>query len=114
KRHERRKGSHSNSASPVHCSIMLNIQNRKVPARRETTTKLSSITRRSFCQGLTAMAVLPLAARCGAMAQTYPRHEIQTSILEVPRARLYYDTYGSGPVMMMAPGPLAQPTASEG
>jgi len=50
------------------------------------------------------MAVLPLAARCGAMAQTYPRHEIQTSILEVPGARLYYETYGSGPVMLMVPG----------
>ena len=31
------------------------------------TTKLSSIARRSFCRGLAAMAVLPLAARCGAM-----------------------------------------------
>ena len=61
------------------------------------TTKLSSITRRSFCQGLTAMAVLPLTAQCRAMAQTYPQHEIQTGILEVPGARLYYETHGSGP-----------------
>ena len=30
------------------------------------TTKLSSITRRTFCRGLVAMAVLPLAARCRA------------------------------------------------
>ena len=68
------------------------------------TTKLSSITRRSFCRGLAAMAVLPLAARCGAMAQTYPQRKIQTSILEVPGARLYYETHGSGPVMLMIPG----------
>ena len=68
------------------------------------TTKLSSVTRRSFCRGLAAMAVLPLAARCGAMAQTYPQHKIQTNILEVPGARLYYETQGSGPVMLMVPG----------
>src|SRR5262245_34633627 len=29
---------------------------------------------------------------------------IQTSILEVPGARLYYETHGSGPVMLMVPG----------
>jgi pimeloyl-ACP methyl ester carboxylesterase len=68
------------------------------------TTKLSSIARRSFCRGLAAMAVLPLAARCGAMAQTYPQRKSQTSILEVPGARLYYETHGSGPVMLMIPG----------
>jgi pimeloyl-ACP methyl ester carboxylesterase len=50
------------------------------------------------------MAVLPLAARCGATAQTDPRRKIQTSILEVPGARLYYETHGSGPVMLMVPG----------
>jgi alpha/beta hydrolase fold len=68
------------------------------------TTKLSSITRRSFCRGLAAMAVLPLAARCGAVAQTDPQRKIQTSILEVPGARLYYETHGTGPVMVMVPG----------
>src|SRR5262245_959710 len=68
------------------------------------TTKLSSITRRSFCRGLAAMAVLPLAARRGAVAQTDPQRKIQTSILEVPGARLYYETHGSGPVMLMVPG----------
>jgi pimeloyl-ACP methyl ester carboxylesterase len=68
------------------------------------TTKLSLITRRSFCRGLVAMAVLPLAARCGAVAQTDPQRKIQTSILEVPGARLYYETHGSGPVMLMVPG----------
>jgi pimeloyl-ACP methyl ester carboxylesterase len=68
------------------------------------TTKLSSVTRRSFCRGLAAMAVLPLAARCGARAQTHPQRKIQTSILEVPGARLYYETHGSGPVMLMVPG----------
>jgi acetyltransferase/esterase len=68
------------------------------------TTKLSSITRRSFCRGLAAMAVLPLAARRGAVAQTDPQRKIQTSILEVPGARLYYETHGSGPVMVMIPG----------
>jgi pimeloyl-ACP methyl ester carboxylesterase len=50
------------------------------------------------------MAVLPLAARCGAITQTYPQHKNQTSILEVPGARLYYETHGSGPVMLMVPG----------
>jgi acetyltransferase/esterase len=50
------------------------------------------------------MAVLPLAARCGAITQTYPRRKIQTSILEVPDARLYYETHGSSPVMLMVPG----------
>ena len=68
------------------------------------TTKLSSFTRRSFCRGLAAMAVLALAARCGAITQNYPQHKIQTSILEVPGARLYYETHGSGPVMLMVPG----------
>src|SRR5262245_3157589 len=70
------------------------------------TTKLSSITRRSFCRGLAAMAVLPLAARRGAVAQTDPQRKIQTSILEVPGARLYYETHGSGPVMVMIPGAI--------
>jgi acetyltransferase/esterase len=50
------------------------------------------------------MAVLPLAARCEAVAQTDARGKIQTSILEVPGARLYYETHGSGPVMLMVPG----------
>jgi pimeloyl-ACP methyl ester carboxylesterase len=68
------------------------------------TTKLSSITRRSFCRGLAAMAVLPLAARCGPIVRTYPRRKIQTSTLEVPGAHLYYETYGSGPLMLMVPG----------
>jgi acetyltransferase/esterase len=68
------------------------------------TTKLSSITRRSFCRGLAAMAALPLAARCGAVAQTDPQRKIQTSILEVPGARLYYETHGTGPVIVMVPG----------
>jgi acetyltransferase/esterase len=68
------------------------------------TTKRSSITRRSFCRGLGAMVVLPLAARCGAITQTYPQRKIQTTILEVPGARLYYETQGSGPVMLMVPG----------
>jgi pimeloyl-ACP methyl ester carboxylesterase len=68
------------------------------------TTKLSSITRRSFCRGLAAMAVLPLAARCGARAQTDPQRKIQTSSLEVSSAHLYYETHGSGPVMLMVPG----------
>src|SRR5688572_9921394 len=68
------------------------------------TTELSSITRRSFCRGLATMAVLPLAARCGARAQTYPQRKIQTNILKVSGARLYYETHGSGPVMLMVPG----------
>src|SRR5262245_27143828 len=68
------------------------------------TTKLSLITRRSFCRGLVAMAVLPPAARCGAVAQTDPQGKIRTGILEVPGARLYYETHGSGPVMLMVPG----------
>jgi acetyltransferase/esterase len=50
------------------------------------------------------MAVLPLAARCEAVAQTDAQGKIQTSILEVPGARLYYETHGSGPVMLMVPG----------
>jgi pimeloyl-ACP methyl ester carboxylesterase len=68
------------------------------------TTTLSSVTRRSFCRGLAAMAVLPLAARCGAITQTHPQRKIQTSILELPGARLYYEIHGSGPVMLMIPG----------
>ena len=65
---------------------------------------MAYFTRRSFCRGLAAMAVLPLAARCGAMAQTYPQRKIQTSILEVPGARIFYETHGGGPVMLMVPG----------
>jgi predicted alpha/beta-fold hydrolase len=65
---------------------------------------LSSFTRRLFCRSLAAMAVLPLAARCGAITQTYPQRKIQTSILEVPGARLYYEIHGSGPLMLMVPG----------
>jgi acetyltransferase/esterase len=68
------------------------------------TTQLSSFTRRSFCRRLAAMAILPMAARCGARAQTYPQRKIQTSSLKVPGARLYYETHGSGPVMLMIPG----------
>jgi pimeloyl-ACP methyl ester carboxylesterase len=68
------------------------------------TTKLPSFTRRSFCGGLAATAVLPLVAPRGAMAQTPPPRKIQMSILEVPGARLSYETHGSGPVMLMVPG----------
>src|SRR5499426_829548 len=68
------------------------------------TTKLSSITRRSFCRRLAGMAVVPLTAQCGPMARSYPQRKTQTSILEVPGARLYYETHGSGPVLLMIPG----------
>lgn len=67
-------------------------------------TKLLSLTRRSFCSGLATTVVLPLAAQRGAVAQTSPQSKIQTSILEVPGARLYYETHGSGPLMLMVPG----------
>jgi acetyltransferase/esterase len=82
----------------------LDYPNGKVPATNKMIPTLSSFTRRSFCRRLAAMAVLPLAARCGAITQTYPQRKIQTSILEVPGARLYYETHGSGPVMLMVPG----------
>jgi hypothetical protein len=78
------------------------------------TTKLSSITWRSFCRGLAAMAVLPLAARCGAVAQTDPQRKIQTSILEVPGARLSMRPTVSAQSWSWFRAPLAQPTASEG
>jgi pimeloyl-ACP methyl ester carboxylesterase len=50
------------------------------------------------------MAVLPLAAQCGGMTQTYPPRKFQKGILEVPGARLYYETHGSGPVLLTVPG----------
>jgi pimeloyl-ACP methyl ester carboxylesterase len=50
------------------------------------------------------MAVLPLAAQCGPMARSYPQRKTHMSILGVPGARLYYETHGSGPVMLMVPG----------
>jgi len=68
------------------------------------TTKLSSFTRRSFCGELAAMAVLPLAAQRGALAQTSPQRESQRSLLDVPGARLYYETHGRGPVLLLVPG----------
>jgi pimeloyl-ACP methyl ester carboxylesterase len=67
-------------------------------------TELLSLTRRSFCGGLAATAVPPLGAQHGAVAQTQPQGKIQTGMLEVPGARLYYETRGSGPVMLMVPG----------
>src|SRR5262249_44772468 len=86
-------------------ATILIIPHREVPARREMmTTKLPSFTRRSFCGELAATAVLSLVAQRGAMGQTHLQHEIQTSMLEVPGARLYYETHGSGPVMLMVPG----------
>jgi len=72
--------------------------------RKKMTTRLLYLTRRSFCGGLAATAILPPGAQCGAAAQTYPQRKIHTSILEVPGARLYYETHGSGPVMLMVPG----------
>jgi acetyltransferase/esterase len=65
---------------------------------------MTTFTRRSFCRGLAAMAVLPLAARCRAITQSHPQYKMQTSILDVPGARLYYETHGSGPLMIMVPG----------
>src|SRR5262245_2028500 len=82
----------------------LDYPNGKVPATNKMIPTPSSFTRRSFCRGLAAMAVLPLSARCGAITQTYQKRKVQTSILEVPGARLYYETHGSGPVMLMVPG----------
>jgi hypothetical protein len=85
-------------------ATVLLVPNRPGPARSETMpTKLSSLTRRSICGGLAAMAVLPLAAQREAMAQTDPQRKIHRSILEVPGARLSYETHGSGPVMLMVP-----------
>lgn len=74
--------------------------------------KLLPFTRRSFCGGLAATAGLLLAAHSEATAQTDPQRKIRTSMLEVPGARLYYETHGSGPVMLMVPGPVAQLKAS--
>jgi len=34
------------------------------------------------------------------------------STLDVPGAQLYYETHGSGPLMIMIPGALATPTSS--
>jgi hypothetical protein len=68
----------------------------------------------AHCAAFAAMAVLPLAARCGAMAQTYPQRKIQTSILEVPGARIYYETHGRGPVMLMVPGASGTAESSSG
>ena len=62
------------------------------------------ITRRSFCQRLAALAVVPPGAGCGAMAQTHQRRKTEASFLEVPGAHLYYETHGSGPVLLMVPG----------
>jgi pimeloyl-ACP methyl ester carboxylesterase len=61
-------------------------------------------TRRSFCGGLAAMAFLPLATQCGPMTPSHPRRKNPTTFLEVPGARLYYETHGSGPVLLMVPG----------
>jgi len=52
------------------------------------TTKLSSITQRSFCRGLAAIAVLPLTARCGAITpgptrDTHSRSSWRSSLLKV-------------------------------
>ena len=68
------------------------------------TMKRSSVTRRSFCCGVAAMAVLPLAGRFGPAAQSYPQRKNQTGILGAPGARLYYETHGNGPLMLMVPG----------
>jgi hypothetical protein len=87
----------------------------KMPAvRKTTTTRLLSLTRRTFCGGLAATAVLPLTAQREAMAQTYPLREVRMGILEVPRARLYFETHGGGPVMLMVPELVVQHTASTG
>jgi acetyltransferase/esterase len=67
-------------------------------------TTVPSYTRRIFCRTLATIALLPLATRCGARTQTYPQSRIQTNILDVPGARLYYEVRGSGPLMLMVPG----------
>jgi acetyltransferase/esterase len=68
------------------------------------TTKLLSSTRRAFCRGLSATAALPLATQRTAIAQSTPRGQGQTGILEVPGARLHYEIHGSGPILLMVPG----------
>src|SRR5262245_26782835 len=65
-------------------------------------TKVVSFTRRAFCGGLSA--TVPLATRCTAIAQSTPRGQGQTGVLEIPGARLYYETRGSGPLLLMIPG----------
>ncbi len=66
-------------------------------------TPKRSITRRLFCGGLAAAAVLPATAQI-AMAETQPQRQMQTGSLEVPGARLYYETHGRGPLLIMVPG----------
>jgi len=70
---EQRKESHSIPATPPDRT-----QIGKCQQGENDETKLSSITRRLFCRGLGAMAVLPLAVRCGAMAQTHPGPSVCT------------------------------------
>ncbi len=62
------------------------------------------IARRSFCGGFAAAAALPLAAERGAMAESPPQRDGQAGSLEVPGARLHYETQGSGPVLIMVAG----------
>jgi pimeloyl-ACP methyl ester carboxylesterase len=67
-------------------------------------TQSVSFARRSFCARLGASLVLPNAVLRRATAQISPQRKIQTSTLEVPGAHLYYETHGTGPVMLMVPG----------
>ena len=69
------------------------------------TTKPLSSTRRAFCRGLSATtAALPLTTQRTTIAQSTPRGQGQTGALEVPGARLHYETRGSGPTLLMIPG----------
>jgi len=64
----------------------------------------SPLKRRAFCSGLAAATVLTPTGPRGALAETSPQRKRETGFLEVPGARLYYETHGSGPVMLMVPG----------
>lgn len=68
------------------------------------TARLLSLTRRSFCGGLAATAGLPVSPRNRAVAQTGSQRKVQTGTLGVPGARIYFETRGSGPVLLMIPG----------
>ena len=66
------------------------------------------LTRRRFMKySVVAMGVLGttrLSPGANIFAEPLKREGHQTGFLEVPGARLYYETYGGGPVILMVPG----------
>src|SRR5437879_3223234 len=69
---------------------------------KDDAKRMLNTARRAFLRGTATLGALTVLTRSGDAAT--PDGKLQTSYLDVPGARLYFETRGSGPLMLLIPG----------